>query len=308
MMLLSLLTTFLVPGFTGYITLRMLFRRQRLPAVLTMALAYGLGMGLLAQGMLVLGILGLPLRSDTIISLMAGFLLVVIFIDRMFLSVPGAAKPEPFQIFNGRKKLFSLSTILLTIFIVFSFHNIFFCALKVPVIGWDVRATHAFTAQIVFYEQSLEYHRNFPHYMYPLQVPFLFAWIAMNIGTFDYFMIKIFSPMYLLAFCLVQFVFFRQYLSRAVSLAGVAMLLTANYLVLYASLGYREVTSLFYNCLAVILLLFWHRQGQKDDGWIILSGLFSGFSAFTKLEGGRVHPGSSGCPCNAPLELKSMAA
>ncbi|MFP4472711.1 MAG: hypothetical protein ACLFPX_02405 [Candidatus Omnitrophota bacterium] len=161
---------------------------------------------------------------------------------------------------------------------------IWISALTVPISSWDAWATIAFKAKIFFYERSFAYNAHLPHPSYPLLTPLLQTWTAFTIGRWDEFLTKIIFPLFGTAYIAIHYGFLKRVCGRTLALLGTVFLISSFSFVLFCSLGYRDIILTYYNCAAVILLytVFYENKGFPS---ILAAGLFSGFAAFTKLEG-----------------------
>ncbi|VAX35058.1 hypothetical protein MNBD_UNCLBAC01-121, partial [hydrothermal vent metagenome] len=171
----------------------------------------------------------------------------------------------------------------IVIYIIYTICFVLWRGLSVPILEWDAISTIAFKAKIFFYEKGLYEHQNMPHTSYPLQVPFSLTWVALNLGQWHEQYVKIIFPTTFLSFLVIQYTFLKQFTYIKGAVAGVALLLCANFFVYHATISYRDFTMLYYNCTTIFLLLLWHQK--KENSFLILAGLFAGFTSFTKLEG-----------------------
>lgn len=280
MITLKLFLCLLIPVVTGQALLSFLFGKKYLPLSLSLALAYGLGMGLLTQLMLLLGILKVPFSVGSIGSYC--LLLAVIF---FWLSRRKQSLKPPLQYFQAAQPARSHPAMLffLIIFILIYSAIALWLPFHLPVYAWDVLATIAFKAKIFFYERGLVPLSVLPHPSYPLYVPFTQTWIALNLGEWNDVLINVFLSFTFGAFLIIFYQFLRFFTTKTVALLGVALLISSHQFTLMATVPMRELSLIYYNCTAVILLILW--QKKQVDGFLILAGLFSGFATSVKLEG-----------------------
>lgn len=278
MIFIKLLFAIALPTLSGFSITQMLFARHRLPWPLTAAISYGLGFGLLSQWILILGILKIKF---TILSISAPLLALS---GLLLLLHRAMKKPKV----SGEEKTVSpqkwsaIDFILMT-FISFNLIDIFWRGLNIPVYEWDSLSTHAFNAKVLFYERSLALHKNFPHEIYPLHIPFIQMWITICLGFWDDQWIKLIFPITCLSFLIIQYYFVKHFSDRRWALIGIALLLSSNFFTFHAASTYRDFTMMYYHCATIIFLLFW-LQSQRDS-WLYLAGVFSGFTTFIKQEG-----------------------
>ena len=122
-----------------------------------------------------------------------------------------------------------------------------------------------------------------PHYTYPPHTPLFQTWIALNLDAWDHQMIKLFYPFYFLCYITVQYSFLKNFTSARWALFSIVLLVSCNFLIYHSTIAYRDVTTLYYNCACIILLLTWHRT--KDKNILFLISLMAGLMTSNKLEG-----------------------
>ncbi len=276
MEIIFLLNSLLLPSAVGVLIIRMLLPRK-FPWAMIWMMGCGLGMGLLAQFMLILGMLDI---HYSVYSIGLPMLLLLLFL--LCYSIFNSKSYHKTILYADGAHCSFLDYMLIS-YIAFQGIFVFWHTYCVPVYEWDAIATHSFNAKILFYERSLAFHQNFPHREYPLQIPFLETWVALHLGRWDDQWIKvIFFPMFLSLITLLYY-FFKSKMNRRWGLLAVAFLLSSNFLMYHASSAYREFTLAYYNTAVFLFLFFWNTDRHR--GWLILAGLFSGFCSFIKLEG-----------------------
>ena len=274
-----ILITLLLPLGLGYFLTLYLTRRNPLPRPFSLAVGYGLGTGILTQWMLFLGVFKIPLTSLTINVPLLVFALIL-----------------KRQLHNKGVKILSINVCQLKIFQDFNFLNllmifyislnviyVFWKSFNIPVFSWDAFSVYSFQAKVFFYEQSLRYHPNLPHCTYPLHIPFLQTWIALNLGAWDDQLIKSSFSFYFLFYLIIQYSFLRNFASKRSSLLSLVFLLSSNLLIYHATLAYRDIPMLYYNCTCILLLLNWYKS--RDKNILLLISLMAGMLTFNKLEG-----------------------
>jgi hypothetical protein len=277
--IIDVLQSLLTPTLCGYAVWRWLFPGVLCPFPFELAVSFGLGLGILGQVMLLLGICHVPLAKGPIMLGLTGFL--IFFMVMAMGTARGVKTGRGICLdIHGERDIIWWAGM---IFIAGNMAYIFWTAMHFPISEWDVIATHAFNAKIIYYDGTLENHARFPHQNYPLQIPFLISWVVMNIGFWDDQIVKLAFPFICFFFLVGQYYFLRDYTGRRWALGGVVLLISANFFTLYAYLAYRDFTMLFFNSWPLMAMLFWRRY--RLSGWLIVAGLFSGFGSFTKLEG-----------------------
>lgn len=288
--IIKLCAALVVPILTGF-ALLLCFPQPtvRPKRSLTAALSYGLGIGILAQWMLVLGVARVPYTVATMAWPLVIFSLgiccqrkhnVRFWItsrDKDVLRKEDALGPS--RVSLTRKIIY----VGLGVFILYSMVFVFWRAFNVPVVEWDAVSTAAYKAKVFFHEKSLYKPALLPKASYPLQTSFLMAWTAFNLGYWDEILVKLFFPVSFLAFLVIQYHFVASAAPKAWAWGSIALLLTANFVTYHATIEYRDLTVSFFNCSAILLLFMWGRR--KELAFLLLAGFYSGFTTFMKLEG-----------------------
>lgn len=281
----------ILPVSAGYAIVISLFAGRRFSLPATLALSYGMGMGLLAQLMLILGILKIPYGPLSIgIPLFLTAAILLLFQRKRRLSPDVAVSadhkirlPEAVSSFVkaplAHKALY-LSSALYLSYVLFL---VLWRALDLPVHSYDAIAVIAIKAKVLFYERILTPIRNTHHPFYPLQVPFSEAWVAIVTGKWDDQAIKVIFPAVFISFVVLYVDLLRRHATFLWTVLGILFLTSSNFLLYHASISYRDMFLLYYNCSIVILLMHWHTC--DDDAFLLIAGLFAGFATFTKLEG-----------------------
>ncbi len=287
---LNLILSLLIPFSAGYTLLGFLFPNRCIGLFLKIALAFGLGLGLLSIWMLVLGICQLPFNSFVIGSplIITAALFYFLGLRRKKVVQPTATSfiiqtRDSNQLHGSKRILHIVMMIGLIVYIALNIFYVFWRATAIPIATWDAIATVAFKAKVFYYEQSLPSLDHLPHKTYPLFVPFVQSWIAFNLGYWDNFLIKIIFPCAFLSYLIAHYKFLGHYTNRTSALLGSAILLSSNLFIYHATISYRDFFLMYFNCITVMLLVLWNNS--KVNGFLILAGLFAGFATFTKLEG-----------------------
>jgi hypothetical protein len=270
----------IIPLLTGHAVISALFRRgpDRPGPFFILAMAYAMGCGLISLWFLFLGVAGLPFNNVYLVSLpplLTGFLLRTLTPPLISPLKEDVRGPKT----NWRRRAISATLIL---FIGTRFLLIWLDTLSKPLITWDALATWGLNAKVFFYEGSL-FSLNIPHGSYPLLVPFSQTWIALHLGAWDDYLIKVFFPGIFLSYFIIQYHYLKKETGHFWALAGSCLLLSSNYYVFHVSAAYADIVISCYFCASILFLLSWRRN--RHFSWLILAGFFSGFGAFTKLEG-----------------------
>ncbi len=280
-----------LPFIAGYTFLNFLFRKSKLNFTTSLALSYGLGLGILTQWMLLLSIAGIkysvPIIGTPLVISSLVFGLLAYKKDKK-----NHFSPKPEKTLAADKSITTTSSlkilhralyILLSAYVICYILYIFWRALNIPVYTWDAIYAVAFKAKVFFFSKSIPPLKNLPLHFYPLHVPLIQTWIAINLGTWNDQLIKIIFPFAFLSFLIIHNDFLTYYTNRKWALLGTVLLVSSNMLILHATISYRDLFLLYYNCTIIILLFFW--RAKKDDAFLILASLYAGFATFIKLEG-----------------------
>lgn len=286
---LNLLVSLLLPLSIGYALVVLLCRRLSIDLLPSLAISYGLGMGILSQWMLLLGMAQIPFNLMTIGIPLT---LVAILFSSLALTklkrnpLSADAKPSLWAADAGPsaslRQPYAIADLLMSAYILYNAIFVLWRSLNIPIESWDAVATTAFKAKVFFFDGSI--HRlNLPHASYPLHIPFTEAWIAFNLGTWHEILVKIIFPIAFLSYGVLQYFYLKSLTNHRWALGGLCLLISSNFLVYHATIAYRDLTMMYYNCTTIILMLLWNRK--KEDGLLILASLFAGFTTFVKLEG-----------------------
>ncbi len=283
-----LVLTILLPLILGFGVLNLL--PIRLPWLVVMSVSYGLGLGVLSQGMLLLDILGIGFRPQAII-LFQLVLIVLCFIAGMRKYKGGKSRLLAdgdslwggsffSEEYTGKEKLVHALILSISIYYVLFIFN---RAVELPIYGWDSFSTSLHNAKLFYYDGSLKNLPHVPYPVYPLLMPFLFIWSSCNFGFWEDQLTKIFFPLYFVTFVLIYSHCLYKLINRKWALYGIFLLLSSNLLLFHAVMEYRDIILLYYTCSAVLFMIMWRKS--REGGWLILSSLFVGFGTFTKVEG-----------------------
>ena len=279
MTILSIAFGLLFPWVLGRHIIRSLSPRDFIPGTLLAGLSFAIGTGVLCQWMLLCGILGIPLSTGPVLLPLLAALLVLHFRNK---NLAFGTSSSPRFLTEGQQKS-RLPEIFLLLYLLSTCAFVCWHSFHIPVFTWDAISTVAFKAKMIYTDQSLTHLPRFPHAAYPLQVPFLEAWIAMNLGYWDDQWIKAIFPAAFACLLLSIYGFLRVFTSRRWSLLGCFFLSSANLPLYHAMISYRDFYVMFFNTLTIMLIILWHKHNHK--ALLFLAGMLAGFATFTKVEG-----------------------
>jgi len=243
-------------------------KRKPPPLLLSLALAYGLGTGLISVWMFILGVCNISFKVGAI-NYPLGILAILLYI----LSLKHMKAPQTQN--NTRpldSSLFTNLSLIFGIYILVHVGYVFWQSFNVPIFQWDAFSTHGFNAKVLYFEQSLKYLKNQPH-----------GWLNLNLGSWDHQYVKTMLPFYFLSFLIIQYHFLNMFASKQWSLFGLVLLVSSPFFVYHSTVVYHDFIFLFYNITAVLLLLMWNRE--KSNVYLLSASVFAGLAGFTKLVG-----------------------
>ncbi|MBU2541563.1 MAG: hypothetical protein KJ593_06650 [Candidatus Omnitrophica bacterium] len=278
-----------LPFISGYLLFCYVCSGIKISTAVSLAVSYGLGMAILAHCMLFLAALGIQFN---VISINLAVLIFCLFFYILIKNKPireytyfddrilESNKDNSTGLFNFLKCIFLVLGLL---YVSYGIFYILFRSLTLPIYAWDSIATAAFNAKVFYYERSLDNLAYVPHASFPLQIPFSLTWLAINIGQWNDQYLKIIFPLTFVSFLTVFYHFLKSYTDKKWALLGCLLLFSSDLLLEHATVSMRDLSMLYYNCLCLMFLLIWN--DRKQDGYLILASLCSGFGTFLKLEG-----------------------
>lgn len=282
----SLVLAVLFPALIGQALILFLLPSQRLPTALVVSLAYGLGLGMINQLILFFDFVHIPLAPRAIfvtIICSSG----ILYSRVKYRQKQGAVPKRPLQLPIVRDDIPNVLRQpfiwILTAYIAFQLFYVFFLSLNLPVYSLDGIYFIARKAKVFFYDGSLEQLKFFDWASYPMHSTISMLWVALNMGEWNEYAVKIVFPLTFCAFLVMSYYFLRIHAGVRLALTGVALTAASNLLTYHATIEYSDLSLLYYMCGALILVMFWHRT--QDNGYLILASLFAGLGTFTKLEG-----------------------
>jgi len=288
---LILAISILIPFIAGYALLSFLFWKERIETLFKIALAYGLGIGILSIWMMILAMVHMPMTK---FSIGVPLILFSLSLISLIIKKHRKKKKPKYSFFqnqqsniqcipdNARRQWLFLKFILI-VFIALNILYVSSRALKMPIRSWDAVATIAYKAKIIYFEKSLPHLNLLPHPTYPLLVPFNEAWIALNLGHWSETYIKIIFPLIFLSYIIIHYKFLHYLTNKTWALLGCVILLSSNLFVYHATISYRDFPLMYFNCTTIMLLILWKKYKVKP--FLVIASLFAGFASFTKLEG-----------------------
>ncbi len=289
MELYSLTAALLIPLGLGYVVLRFLPPGKNLPFLLSLALAFGLGTGMLTQWMLLLDIFSIRFSANTINMPLIVFLVFTgVGVWTLTRTRYPRKEPLPGQVMGTPQKqlrfsMKALFVVLCVVYVVVMTAYVFWRALSIPIESYDALVKISYKAKIFFFDRKIHLLR-LPHNYYPLQVPLLQSWVSFVLGRWDDYWTKIFFPLYFSSYLIIQFYFLKTIADKYKALMGAGLLVSSNLFIFHATIAYMDFTIMYYNCVALLLMILWHRSETKE-AWLMTAGLFSGMMTFVKSEG-----------------------
>ena len=285
-----LLIAFLIPLILGHSIFSALIQKTHFNKLMILAVSFGLGMGMLAQWILILETIKLPVSLRNISFPLMTLSLALICLKslkketKVYRPRPGktSAMRFPMDKSPGNSPFTALTVVLLTSFVIFQTYFVFWRAITVPIYSYDAIFYNALKAKILFFEGTLEQLKDLEHVYYPLQGPYTLSWVALNLRTWNDQWVKIIFPILFISYLIIQYYFICQYTGKRKSLIGIALFCSAAFPIYHATIAYNDFYIMYFNMLTIFFIIMGF---DRDDRYFILAGLFAGFAAFTKTEG-----------------------
>ncbi|MFP4472906.1 MAG: hypothetical protein ACLFPX_03425 [Candidatus Omnitrophota bacterium] len=263
----------------GWVICRLLDPERALSWPLYCGSAFGLGAGAVAFAMFFCDIMTGRLYAFGVTV----FLALVCLASWFFFLRRGNAT-QAMRVFP-RVGRFRPAEIAILIVIMFYVVHVVVMTITQPIMGWDAVSYIAFNGKVLFHERTLSYLSNMPHADYPLLIPLLQSWLAMQIGVWHEYLLKAVMPAYFISFGFIVFGFLRFFVSRFFALFGVLFLFSAPGLRDHAAGNYMDLPLMYYFSGAVLLAVL--SLSGKGKKYALLSALLLTGAVWTKLEGGR---------------------
>ncbi len=285
-LILKLCFSVLFPLSLGYLFLKLILRNLSLTHFTSVFLSYGLGTGAISLWMLCLKIFQMPISTVSVTAPLTLIFLTLFIIKLLLFKSPNETlRVWPKQSKNSLLPTNLFNTIFMYVaraYILIMIVFIFFEALFYPIESWDTFATVTFKAKALFMDNDIAL-KNLPRAAYPLHVPFLQVWIANNLEQWHESFIKIIFPISTLTYLMLHYDFLKTLTNRFLAHLGVLFCLSSAFFVYHSTIGYRDLTQMFFNCGTVILLILWSKD--KNSKILVITGILSGIGSFVKLEG-----------------------
>ena len=289
--MINLSISLLIPVLAGYSIYLFLFKDPPFNRLASLAISFGIGIGMITHWMVILSLLKVNLNRGNIgLPLIVLAFILILYVNlKKRKDVKGLAKKLyrqknerlPIKI-SINSSLQILIGIAIVVYVFSQIYFVFWRALNIPICSWDTLYVIASKAKCFFYEGSIESLKNFNLSSYPLLTPLSLTWVALNLGIWEEQLVKIIFPVTFLSYLVIHYAFLCCSTTKWWALLGVGLLMSANFPLYHATIAYRDLLLMYYNMSAIIFLVMSHEM--KNDRFIILAGLFSGFATFTKLE------------------------
>lgn len=278
-----------IPLLTGYLITAWLTTGEREGGVLErLSLGYGLGSGVLAYLMFVLGLLRVPYSVLSVTLPMAA--LSALFAALILKKGGGflrTARLGPSGL-SGVRLIFSamlIAWLLLKISFVL-YEN----ALR-PIFAWDAWVHWSTGAKVFYYAKGLlldEAGENFFGKTYrfmghPIHSPLLQVWQALWLGSFDEALVKTWSALYFIAMLGIVYFAVRREGGVFPALVSAFFLSSLPLLSWHATESYSDLVLGYYALAATAAV--WRYMRGANKGYLVLAGLFLAMGSTTKNEG-----------------------
>lgn len=286
-----------VPLLLGFVATCLLYRTERPPWLERLAVAYGLGTGLLTALLLLLGLAGLPLTLSTalgsaglVILLMSALLYrsgwrprVGVFgwraLRRLWRTteMPTSWRPQV---------LLELALVVgLFVRVAFAFQE----ALLRPVLAWDVFTYWGLYAKMFFLDQRLALDAGSrvaaagDVASHPLNVPLLGAWVYMAFGVWRDDLLAWPFPFFYCALLALAYATLRPSLNRLWSLLFTYLIASLPLLAAHAATPQGELPLTFYATASGVF--FWRWLRSRRPHLLIIGACFAALAIWTKSAG-----------------------
>ena len=256
------------------------------------ALAYGLGFGLLTLGMFLLNVLGMEFSLMNTAVLLSGILISSL----VYLKWKGRFDYSSLRKLNRvqRKKRtcgpFSVFEIVMIVLLGFFVLSHVIIAIYWPVHTWDSLSTYDFRARIFVETKSipeavLRMRDSFfvsgytiPVFHYPPMTSLVHTWLYL----FGWGSPKIFYPLLLISLAAIFYFSLRDYVPRYHALLFTLVLITLPFIYAQATDALTNFPFAFYFGVGTIYLYRWMLTQKR--GFLILSSLLLGLSSWVRRE------------------------
>jgi len=290
MIYLKLLLTLSLPLLLGLGIVALIYRKDPISFLERIALAWGIGLGLLGMSMFTLSLLGirLTLISSCLPALFATAGLVIFATIRKYPILGLNSARDTLKalagIFSQPNRAKAVAEKLLVLLIILTVAFVFFDALVKPIVNFDDLWRQGTIAKIIFNsgqvlsKQNMELAREHP-YLNPLAQ----AWIYFGIGIWDDALGKIVFALCFLALLMVFYTGLKRYSDRSHSLLFTFLLTTFPLIVYHAGTAYSDLMQTFYYTAGAIFLYHWFKTNDRSD--LFCCALLLGSAAFVKQLG-----------------------
>ena len=277
---LGMASALLFPCALGSAVLLLILGRPLKSGLMTASVGLGLGLGIITQWMMILLVMRCPLNPWTIDLPLCGILALLAALlrpwNKNLTAPPNAERPASMSLVKSL--VFMAAVGYMAYQIYFAFVN----ALIFPVFTPDGLHSVALKAKYFYDNGPLEDLNSLVSPSYPLHVELSMAWIALNLHAWDDQAVKIVFPLIFTCCLIIECGFLEYFTDRMWAAIGGALLCSSNFFNYHATIEYRALFLAFYALVPLLMLILWDRE--RNDGYLLLGGLFAGFAAFTKLE------------------------
>jgi len=244
-------------------------------------LSFGLGVGVITWWMFLLSWGGVEFTPLVVILPWLGLVGFVSARKKFHL------KKKDFS--HQKKEKLTWFEILLVGTIFIAVGLVFYKSLFLPLYSWDAIAMWGTKAKILFHEPVAETRyffdvsKSYSHLDYPLLIPLAQNYMYMLLGRVDDRLGKIIFPLFFLGLLMLIYGAGRRFFSRWYSLIFTSLVALSGAFLKWAPKGYADVPFSFFYSVATVYLWLWMQEEKQRD--LLIFGIFSAFSIFTKNEG-----------------------
>ncbi len=292
--MLSIANAILLPTVLGFLVSNWLFIEGGI--FLNLFLGFGLGMGLVTTQLFLLGLLSIPFKLKLVVSILIVEIIILLSFSRKVIfaniKILRAETREFWKEILTYKKVLFFFILLLFIWTVLKFIFVVFEASIWPIYAWDSWDNWSLMAKFFYFTKGIatkssEYflgkgYRTF--LSYPLHNPLMQVWFAMCLGNFHEVYVKFWSSLYFISTISSVFWALKRESSIIIALIFAFFLSSVPLITYHAFTAYSDLPLAYY-ALASGICIWAYLRKSNDFKLLLLSGLFSAFCVWTKLEG-----------------------
>lgn len=286
MIYVRLLLTISLPLLLGLGVVALIYRKEALSFLERIALAWGIGLGLLGMSMFTLSLFGvrLTLISSALPALIATIGLIGSALARKYPLIGARSALEALKalsgIFTQPNHAKAVAEKLLALLIILTVAFVFFDALVKPIVNFDDLWRQGCIARVIYTTGQVltEQTRELAH-AHPYLNPVSQAWVYLGLDTWNDALGKIIFAFCFTSLLIIFYQNLRRESSRSRALLFTYLLTSFPLIVFHAGTAYSDFLQTFYYSAGVIYLYQWLKRGERPDlcvsALLLSGGIFS---------------------------------